>query len=288
MGKNILSLKKLTTFRENTFHTYPGRRVRSFQEAVTFINERGFAFFWPVKDFLLPSLWTAYTGKTTVPLNHDDPGHRTWAWKDDSLDMKIWYYAHILRHRATLISLETIPYFYALSPNYGDPEQDYLIQYEEGKLTLESKLVIEALLREGPLDRISLRRFARLSSNNAEQLFSKALDQLQRELKVLPIGIAEAGAWNYSFIYELAHRHFPWLIKKAHPIQEAQARKHLASCYFSALGIGQGKDLVRLFHWHQDEVEKTLCMMVAQGELIPNYQVETLPGNWMILPSLIN
>jgi len=282
----FLSCKKLDSFREKTFHIKPGTRVQSYEEAIEFVNERGFAFFWPVKECLLPSLWTAHTGRMTVPKNHDDPGHRTWAWKDDSLDKKVWYYAHILRHRATMVSLETIPYFYALSPNFGDPEQDYLIQYEEGNLTQESKLIYEALIKEGALDRISLRKAAHLTSSNAEQLFNKALDDLQVELKVLPIGVAEVGAWKYSFIYELTHRQFPWIIKKARPINENQARKYLMGRYFAALGVAQTKDLVRLFHWPQPNIEKALAQMVKQGELVPNWQVESQPGNWFVLPSL--
>ena len=94
-------------------------------------------------------------------MDHDDPGHRTWGWKDDSLGKKYWYYAKLLRHRATFVSLDMIPNFYALSPNYGDPFQDYLMQYEEGKLTQESKLVYEALIKEGALDTLSLKKAAR-------------------------------------------------------------------------------------------------------------------------------
>ena len=282
----FLSCKKLDAFRKKTFHIRLSTRVHSYEEAIEFVNERGFVFFWPVKDCLLPSLWTAHTGRMTVPKNHDDPGHRTWAWKDDSLDKKVWYYAHILRHRAIMVSLETIPYFYALSPNYGDPEQDYLIQYEEGNLTQESKLIYEALLKEGALDRISLRKAAHLTSTNAEQLFNKALDDLQVELKVLPIGVAEVGAWKYSFIYELTHRQFPWLIKKARPINENQARKFLATQYFTALGVAQTKDLVRVFHWPQPEIEKILTQMVKQGTLVAEWQVEFQPGNWFVVPLL--
>jgi hypothetical protein len=287
-GKNILSPKKLKAFQEKSFHIQPEMQVRSFQQAVEFINERGFAFFWPVKDFPLPSLWTAHTGRMIVSKNHDDPGHRTWEWKDNSLDKKVWYYAHLLRHRATIVSLNIIPYLYALSPNFGDPEQDYLIQYEEGKLTQESKLIYEALLKEGPLYRFSLRRAAHLSSSNAEQLFNKALDDLQVELKLLPIGVAEVGPWKYSFIYELTHRQFPWLIQKARLINENQARVKLVRCYFSSLGIGQVKDIVRLFHWRNSDVEKTFAQMIQQGELIPNWQLECQPGSWYILPSLFS
>ena len=282
----ILSTKKLTAYRNKTFHINPGERVRSFSEAIDFINEIGFAYFWPVKGILLPSLWTAHTGRLTVPMNHDDPGHRTWEWKDNALDKKVWYYAHILRHRATMVSLDTIPYFYALSPNFGDPDQDYLLQYEDGKLTQESKLIYEALLKEGPLDRISLRKAAHLASNTADSLFNKAIDDLQQELKILPVGVAEVGAWKYSFIYELTHRHYPWLIKKAGKINESDAKYHLISIYISALGIVQPKDIIRLFQWRPPDVEKALQRLTAKGEVRPDIQLEDLAGKWFCHHSL--
>ena len=132
--------------------------MKSIREAIKFVEERKFTFFWPVKGILLPSLWVANAGDREVPMEHDDPGHRTWGWKDDSLGKKYWYYAKLLRHRATFVSLDMIPNFYALSPNYGDPFQDYLMQYEEGKLTQECKLVYEALIKEGALDTLSLKK----------------------------------------------------------------------------------------------------------------------------------
>ncbi len=45
------------------------------------------------------------------------PAMVTWGWKDDSLGKTIWYYGKILRRKATFISLEVAPYFYALSEN---------------------------------------------------------------------------------------------------------------------------------------------------------------------------
>jgi hypothetical protein len=62
----------------------------------------------------------------------------------------------------------------------------------------------------------------------------------------------------------------------------------LTGCYFTALGAGQVRDLVRLFHWRQTVIEKTLAQMVRQEELIPDWQVESQPGSWFILPSLVS
>ncbi len=67
----------------------------------------------------MPSLWTAVAGDRPVADKHDDPGHITWGWKYKALGKKIWYYAKTLRKKATMISLEIAPYFYALSENYG-------------------------------------------------------------------------------------------------------------------------------------------------------------------------
>ena len=120
-------------------------------------------FFWPIKGIDLPSLWTAVAGDRPVPDKHDDPGHVTWGWKDDALPKRIWYYAKVLRRKATMISLETAPYFYALSENYGSFEEDHLVAYEQGHLTLAARNVYEALLTSGPLDSISLRKAGRMA-----------------------------------------------------------------------------------------------------------------------------
>ena len=44
-------------------------------------------------------------------------------------------------------------------------------------------------------------------------------------LKILPIGVAEAGAWNYAFVYEILQRHFPDLPEQAQPIKRSETRR---------------------------------------------------------------
>ena len=62
-----------------------------------------------------------------------------------------------------------LPYFYALSPNYGDPNEDYLIDYEQGQLHCRGeKLFMRRCLSRGPLDTIALRKLAGLTSQVGE------------------------------------------------------------------------------------------------------------------------
>ena len=236
-----LSDQRLQDYRAETFCTGPGLRVTTQEQAIAFVQARGFVYFWPIKEVTLPSLWAAVAGERPVPDEHDDPGHVTWGWKDELLGARRWYYAKVLRKRATFIALDTVPYFYALSENYGEPDKDYLLQYQEGRLTWEAKTVYETLLNEGPLDTVSLRKLARMTSKTSDSPFNRALETLQADFKILPVGIAQAGAWKYAFIYECVHRHYPDLPEKARPIRQAEARRKLAELYLRSVGAALPK-----------------------------------------------
>ena len=274
----------LDKYRAKTFRLFPRLHLHFERDAIRFVNERGFIFFWPVKNVLLPSLWGAVAGDRPVPDNHDDPAHITWRWKDHLLGKKKWYYARILRKRNTIISLKILPYFYALSPNFGDPENDYLIQYEQGLLPMEAKSVFEALLREGPLNTLALKRAANLSSPVNESRFNRAMDILQADFRILPVGIAEAGTWKYAFIYDVVQRHFPELINHARLISQITARESLLKTYLITIGACSKNDLNYLFKWKANEIEHTIEILsnkkeIIQGKLFTDDEREWLAVN---------
>jgi len=280
----LIDLKKLHSHRLRSFHLPPAKRLSSPAQALAFINKRGFVYFWPIKGIDLPSLWTAVAGDRPVADKHDDPGHITWGWKDGALDKKIWYYGKILRGKATLISLEIAPYFYALSENYGSPEEDYLIAYQEGRLTQSSKQVYETLLEHGALNTLDLRKLSKLS-NAKDSVFNKALEQLQKDFKILPVGVAQAGAWKYSHIYEIVTRHYPNLSEQARVIKESQARAKLIELYFESVGAAQLRDVNKLFGWGNEVVKKVVAQLVEAGELVEAGHPKA-EGEWISLCEL--
>lgn len=284
----MISAELLKQYRSITFKTAPGHRLVSAEQAVEYVNQRGFVFFWPNKGITLPSLWVAAAGDRPVPDQHDDPGHVTWGWKDEMLPKKVWYYARVLRRRNTMLSLEALPYFYALSPNYGDPENDFLDQYEQGLMTAEAKQVYEALLRKGSLDSISLRKEARLSGTGSDSRFNRALEDLQIEFKVLPVGVTEAGAWNYAFRYDLVSRHFPELIYQAGTITEPQARRWILERYFASVGAIEKREMVKVFGWRPEAFERTVNGLVADRILAVDVEVEGNSHPHLALRSLLD
>ena len=279
-----IDLKKLQAHRIRTFNLPPSKRLSSPAEAATFVNKRGFIYFWPIKGIDLPSLWAAVAGNRPVADAHDDPGHVTWGWKDRALGKKSWYYGKILRKKATMISLDVAPYFYALSENYGSPEEDYLVAYEEGRLPQSAKQVYEALLNEGALNTIDLRRVAKLA-NAKESEFNKALEVLQSDFKILPVGVAEAGAWKYSFIYEIVPRHLPDLPETARKIGEREAREKLVELYFESVGAAQERDAGKLFGWKKELVTRSITGLVAKRRLVECDHPKQ-KGTWYALPKV--
>ena len=279
--------KRLRAYRAQTFRTAPGRRLTRKEQAIEFVNARGFVFFWPIKDILLPSLWTAVAGNRVVADAHDDPGHVTWGWKDSSLGERAWYYAKVLRHKSTMIALDVTPCFYALSENFGSPAEDYLLQYEEGLLSLDAKLVYEALLRDGPTHTIQLRRVTGMSNKESETRFNRALLELERDFKILPIGVAQAGAWRYSFICEITARYYPQLVEQARDITQSQARARLVELYLRSVGAARNTDVTKLFGWKVADVERTLARL-AEGEVLSRgVTLADEPGEWNVLSELI-
>jgi len=284
----IINSDKLQKYRERTFCFLARNRLRTKQDAIDFVNTRGAVFFWPIKGIIFPSLWGGVAGDRDVPNDHDDPAHVTWGWKDDLLGKKVWFYAKVLRQKSTIISLELIPNFYALSPNYGDPEADYRISYEEGVLSSEEKLVYEALLENGPMDTLSLRKAANLSSTENSSRFDHALLLLQRDLRILPVGITESGAWHYAFIFDAVHRHYPDIKDQAHAISEAEARKKILRSYFQSVGAGTRSDIKKLFQWSDVPIDRTLNNLVSDGSIFIATRVAGKSIDWFTIKELID
>jgi hypothetical protein len=283
----MISSDRIQEYRSHTFGFHPKDRVKTKEEAVRFVNDRGFIYFWPIRGILLPSLWGAVAGDRPVPDEHDDPGHISWDWKDSLLGKHVWYYGKILRKRATIISLEVAPYFYALTENYGSPEEDYLTIYEQGRMTQEAKAVYEALLEHSPMDTINLRKSAHLSSHDSSSRFERALADLQADFKIMPVAVVDAGSWHYSFAYDIVPRHEPSIAENARYLGELDARHKILEFYFRSLGAARMQDIVKLFGWKLVDVQQALQRLEQSGLIVTIVNAKGLPGERLVLKELI-
>jgi hypothetical protein len=177
---------------------------------------------------------------------------------------------------SVLVGLDLLPSFYALSENYGDYEQDYLDEYRQVRLSAEAKAIYEALLKNGALDAVRLRREAHMSSEASKPRCEKALTELQIGLKVLPIGVAEAGAWRYAFIYEVLPRWLPDVPERARGIGRGQAKQAILDQYLRNVIATTLPAAARVFGWPLDEARRTAQALAEKGRVCPDVKVSGL------------
>jgi hypothetical protein len=127
-----------------------------------------------------------------------------------------------------------------------------------------------------------------MTDKSSSYRFNKGLEELQMDFKVLPIGIAEAGAWNYAFIYECVHRYYPDLPERARPIKTTEARRKLLTLYFESVGAAGFRDVAKVFWWRKRYMERTLDALVAEGVLVRGLDLAKSSDEWIALPALMD
>ena len=99
------------------------------------------------------------------------------------------------------------------------------------------------------------------------------------------MGVSDAGAWKYSFIYEIVTRHYPDLAEKARFISEAEARRKLVELYFQSVGAAQERDVSKLFGWQKELITRTVTGLVEKRKLVETENPEQ-KGQWFALIEL--
>jgi len=264
----IVPIDVIRSHRNHTHRLSQEKRLLSLEMAVEYINERGIIAFWPIKAIPMPSLWTATAGNRPVPDEHDDPGHVTWVWKDELLGKKKCFYARVFCKRNFFVSLDYLPYLYTLSNNFGDPSEEHYLHYQSGNLSRSAFTVYDTLLKNGPMDTISLKQEVHLSGKEGDQEFNRAIDHLQMQLMILPTGISHSGRWHYSFIYDLVPRQFPDLVEQCRFITDNIARKRLLLNFFCSTGFSTKKEIASIFKWKTDEITTTVDGLLNDQEIL--------------------
>jgi len=268
--------EQIDRWRNRRYHRQADLRLRSLPQALDFVNDVGFCLLFPARGIELPTFWEAICGEAR-PLprrHHNDPElHSLWRWKDELPSQGLAFYGKLLRKRPTLISLELLPHFYALSENYGDLS-DYLLEYEDGKLSEEAKRVYEALLEHGAQPTSHLRRQAGLAGKANAARFDRAILELQLGFKIAKTGISDANAWRYCYVYDLLPRRWPELPSRAAAIGTKEAVRTVLLTHLHNVGVARVEDVSRLFGWEPSRVD-TLCDSIARdGRLWRGVRVE--------------
>jgi hypothetical protein len=278
-----ISRRALEAARAERYRQRHDLRVRSKDDALDFLNDVGLCLLFSAKDIELPSLWGALCGEDRpLPRHHDDRElGLAWRWKDElPVEGKVLY-GKFLRRKPVFISLDLAPYFYALSPNYGDPAEDYMQDYLDGRLTVEAKQVYEVLLQDGALPTSRLRRDAGLGGKANASRFDRALAELQMDFRITKVAISDANRWGYCYVYDLLPRHFAETVEAARAISGGQAREVILLRYLKSVVASTTREIRKLFGWRSRDVDLLVERLASEDRLQRGVHIEGLEGEFL-------
>ena len=207
-------------------------RVESAVDAERFIEDVGFANTLTDTRRAGPSLYIAVCGRRDVSLprnvQKDEETRLTWHLKDEVMRRGRVYYAKLAGGRSMFVAPRLISHFAAIwMPRRKDEPQ---------LLSDAAQRILKVLRREHDLATGDLRAESRVTERAA---FTRALDELQRRMKVIPQDVIYQP---FSYIWIPAEDRFPEELRKRGDASGVAARRktalrEIARAYLAGAGM---------------------------------------------------
>jgi hypothetical protein len=200
-------------------------RVERAIDAERFIEDVGFANTLTDTRRAGPSLYIAVCGRRDVSLprnvQKDEETRLTWYLKDDVMRRGRVYYAKLAGGRSMFVAPRLISHFAAVwMPRRKDEAQ---------VLSEAGQRVLKVLRREHELATADLRAESGITER---AVFNRALDELQRSMKVIPQDVIYQP---FSYIWMLAEDRFPDELRKR--VARRTALREIARAYLASAGM---------------------------------------------------
>ena len=249
-----ISFEEVEDFRDRKWRREETLKIETAEQVEAFVNDLGFCLGLTDARTNLPSVYIAVCGRRDAyaPKNVQKDYEMSLAWtlKDEVMMRGRVFYAKLSKGRSTFVAPRLVPYFNAI---WGVPKKE-----EKEKLSKDAQKVLKVLRKEWEMGTADLREEAGLE-NRAK--LSKALDELQKCLKVVPQEVLYQP--KFTYIWTLAEARFPKELEekvtRAEAVQEL-ARAFLAMCGTTALG-----EFAKAFGMTRWEAGKANHALVAEG-----------------------
>ncbi len=227
--------EEIEAYRDRMWRREPELRIESAPEAEKFIEEVGFCFAMTDVRHPGPSIYIAVCGRRDahMPRNvqKDPESSLAWVIKDEVMRRGRVYYAKLGRGRATFVAPRLVASLQAL---WGIPRRA-----EKQWLSADARAVLKVLRKEWEMATGDLREESGVKDR---KLFTRALDELQRKMKVIP-GEVLYEPW-FTYIWTLAEARFaPELVRK---VKRETALKEIARAYLHGAGMTLRGELSRV------------------------------------------
>lgn len=246
--------EEIEAYRDQTWRRTPELRIEAATEAERMVESLGFCGALTDARRPGPSLYVAVCGRRDafMPRNvqKDPEASLAWVIKDEVMRRGRVYYAKVAKGRSTFISRALVPHFNAL---WGVPRRR-----ESVELSPDARMVLKVLRREWEMATSDLREASGVSDRAR---FTRAIDELQRSMKVIP-GDVLYEPW-FTYIWMLAEGRFPEELSIK--VKREQALAEVARAFLGGAGMTVPGELARVTGLSRPDAGKGNHRLVAEG-----------------------
>ncbi len=217
---------EIEAYRDKKWRREERLRITSAKQVEDLVDDLGFCLALTDSRTPLPSLYIAVCGRRDVhsPKNvqKDPECSLAWVLKDEVMQRGQVYYSKLVKGRSMFVAPRLVPFFNAI---HGIPAH-----LEKVSLTLDAQTVLRVLREEWESSTSDLRDDSKISDRKR---LTKALDELQRAMKVLPYEVLYKP--KFTYLWTLAEARF--MAELSQKISREDAIKQLAQVFLEMCGM---------------------------------------------------
>lgn len=246
--------EEVENFRDRRWRREPESRVETAAEAEALVESAGFCA--AMTDSRRPgaSLYVAVCGRRDahMPRNvqKDPESSLTWVLKDELMRRGRVYYAKLAKGRSLFVAPRLVAHFYAV---WGVPRKR-----EAEALSEDARAVLKVLRREWEMATCDLREASKVTERAR---FTRALDELQRTMKVIPQEVLYEP-W-FTYIWALGEGRFAEEFKKK--VKREDALKEIARAFLDGAGVTVRGELAKVTGLSRPDAGLGNRALVAEG-----------------------
>ena len=246
--------EEVEAYRDRAWRREPESRVETAVEAEKLVESAGFCATMTDSRRPGPSLYVAVCGRRDahMPRNvqKDPESSLTWVLKDELMRRGRVYYAKLGKNRATFVAPRLVPHFNAL---WGVARRD-----EAKTLSGDARAVLKVLRKEWEMATCDLREASKVTERAR---FTRALDELQRTLKVIPQEVLYEP-W-FTYIWALAEGRFADELSRK--VGREEALREVARAYLEGAGMTLRGELAKVTGLSRPDAGKGNRALVKEG-----------------------
>ena len=246
--------EEIEIYRDRKWRREESLKVDSAEAVEAMVEDLGFCLGLTDVRKDMPSVYIAVCGRRDahMPRNvqKDFEASRAWVLKDEVMARGRVYYAKLVKGKSWFLSRRMIPVFNAI---WGCSRKG-----ESGILSTNAQRVLAVLRKEWEMATSDLR--SECGFENKADL-TKAIDELQRRMKVVPQEAVYVP--KFTYIWTLAEARFPEELEIKIPRDEAV--RELARAFLHAYGMTHLGELSGKFGFPRWESGKANHELVDEG-----------------------